>query len=97
MAIMQTSLPIPDIPQAQAWLRDQQERLATAVGVPLFVTIRIVYDGFVEVDVETFDGRCGTDSRYTNYERIGYRSETRSFVACRWYTLDFGAIGTSED
>jgi len=28
--------------------------------VPLFVTIRIVYDGYVEVDVETFDGRCGT-------------------------------------
>jgi hypothetical protein len=24
------------------------------------VTIRIVYDGFVEVDVETFDGRWGT-------------------------------------
>jgi hypothetical protein len=58
MAIMQTS--VPDIPQAQAWLRDQQERLATAAGVPLFVTIRIVYDGFVEVDVETFDGRWGT-------------------------------------
>jgi hypothetical protein len=58
MAIMQTFL--PDIPQAQVWLRDQQERLATAVGVPLFVTIRIVYDGFVEVDVETFDGRWGT-------------------------------------
>lgn len=58
MAVMKTS--VPDIPQAQAWLRDQQERLATAVGVPLFVTIRIVYDGFVEVDVETFDGRRGT-------------------------------------
>lgn len=58
MAIMQTS--VPDISQAQAWLRDQQERLAKAVGVPLFVTIRVVYDGFVEVDVETFDGRRGT-------------------------------------
>ena len=60
MVIMQTSLRFPDIPQAQTWLRDQQERLATAVGEPLFVTIRIVYDGFVEVDVETLDGRCGT-------------------------------------
>jgi hypothetical protein len=60
MAIMQTPLPIPDVPQAQAWLRDQQERLATAVGEPLFVTIRIVYDGFVEVDVETVEGRLGT-------------------------------------
>lgn len=60
MAIMQTPLPIPDVPQAQAWLRDQQERLATAVGEPLFVTIRIVYDGFVEVDVETVEGRWGT-------------------------------------
>ena len=60
MAVMQTSLPFLHIPQAQVWLRDQQERLATTVGVPLFVTIRIVYDGFVEVDVETFDGRCGT-------------------------------------
>ena len=62
MAIMQTPLPIPDVPQAQAWLRDQQERLATAVGEPLFVTIRIVYDGFVEVDVETVEGRWGTAS-----------------------------------
>ena len=60
MVIMQTSLPFSDIPRAQVWLRDQQERLATAVGEPLFVTLRIVYDGFVEVDVETFDGRCGT-------------------------------------
>lgn len=50
MAIVQPPFPFPPVPQAQVWVQDQQERLAQAVGVPLLVTIRIVYDGFVEVD-----------------------------------------------
>ncbi len=41
------------------WLLQEQQRLADKVGEPIFVTIRLVYDGFIEVDVETFTGRYG--------------------------------------
>ena len=43
----------------QAWLLQEQQRLADIVGEPLFVTIRLIYDGTVEVDVETFTARHG--------------------------------------
>jgi hypothetical protein len=42
-----------------AWLIKEQKRLGDIVGEPLFVTIRLVYDGTVEVDVETFAARHG--------------------------------------
>ena len=40
-------------------LLQEQSRLAGKVGEPIFVTIRLVYDGFVEVDIETITGRNG--------------------------------------
>ena len=43
----------------QAWLLQEQQRLADIVGEPLFVTIRLIYDGSVEVEVETFTDRHG--------------------------------------
>ena len=52
---------------AHAWLLQEHQCLAEKVGEPLFVTIRLVYDGFAEVDVETFTGRnrmAGGDSLY---------------------------------
>lgn len=44
---------------AHNWLLEEQHRLAEKAGEPLFVTIRLVYDGFIEVDVQTFTGRQG--------------------------------------
>lgn len=41
------------------WLLQEQQRWADRVGEPLFVTIRLVYDGTIEVDVETFTGQHG--------------------------------------
>jgi len=42
-----------------AWLTQEQQRLGDIVGEPLFVTIRLIYDGSVEVEVETFTDRHG--------------------------------------
>jgi hypothetical protein len=44
---------------AHTWLLQEHQRLAEKVGEPLFVTIRLVYDGFIEVDVKTFAGQQG--------------------------------------
>jgi len=41
------------------WLIQEQQRLGDIVGEPLFVTMRLIYDGSVEVEVETFTGRHG--------------------------------------
>ncbi len=38
-------------------LLQEQQRLAALVGEPLFVTIHLLPDGFVDVDVETPTGR----------------------------------------
>ena len=57
---LNTSLtPLPDKKAiaAQDWLLKEQRRLAEKVGEPLFVTIYLVYDGFIEVDVKTFSGQ----------------------------------------
>jgi hypothetical protein len=65
---LNSSSPPPEDDKAKAahdWLLKEQHRLAEKVGEPIFVTIRLVYDGFIEVDVETFDGRqaiAGGDS-----------------------------------
>jgi hypothetical protein len=52
----ETALPSAAV---HAWLIQEQQRLADIVGEPLFVTIRLIYDGSVEVKVETFTGRHG--------------------------------------
>jgi hypothetical protein len=50
----------PEAPtEIHAWLLKEQQRLAEKVGEPIFVTIRLVYDGFCEVDIETINGRFG--------------------------------------
>ncbi len=45
--------------EIHVWLLQEQQRLAEKVGEPIFVTIRLVYDGFCEVDIETVNGRFG--------------------------------------
>jgi len=51
---------MPDKPNSvQDWLMQEQQRLAEKVGEPIFVTIRMVYDGYIEVEVETGTGRHG--------------------------------------
>ena len=51
----------PPEPPAEihVWLLQEQQRLAEKVGEPIFVTIRLVYDGFCEVDIQTINGRFG--------------------------------------
>ena len=44
---------------AHDWLLKEQHRLAEKVGEPLFVTIRIIFDGTFEVDVKTFSCQQG--------------------------------------
>ena len=44
---------------AHDWLLQEQHRLAEKVGEPLFITIRIVFDGTFEVDVKTFSCQQG--------------------------------------
>ncbi|MCP5100327.1 MAG: hypothetical protein GY943_32650 [Chloroflexi bacterium] len=43
----------------QDWLIQEQQHLAKKVGEPIFITIRLVYDGEIEVEVETCTGRHG--------------------------------------
>ena len=59
--------PLPDKTAlvAHDWLLKEQQRLAEKVGEPLFVTIRLVFDGFIEVEIKTFAGqqsKAGGDS-----------------------------------
>ena len=54
-----TPLPDKKAITAHDWLLKEQHRLAEKVGEPLFVTIHLVYDGFIEVDVKTFAGQQG--------------------------------------
>ena len=58
------STPLPDkrAIAVHNWLLQEQHRLAEKVGEPLFVTIRIVFDGSFEVDVKTFSGQQGVAS-----------------------------------
>ncbi len=61
IGVMNTSpTQMPDKPNAgQDWLVQEQQRLAEKVGEPIFITIRLVYDGEIEVEVETCTGRHG--------------------------------------
>jgi len=47
-----TPLPNKKAITAHDWLLKEQHRLAEKVGEPLFVTIRIIFDGTFEVDVK---------------------------------------------
>ena len=55
-----TRLPDKKAIAAHQWLLKEQNRLAEKVGEPLFFTIRLVFDGFLEVEVVTFAGQQGT-------------------------------------
>ena len=61
MELSPSPTPLPDKKAIAAhnWLLKEQHRLAEKAGEPLFVTIRLVYDGFIEVDVKTFAGQQG--------------------------------------
>ena len=54
-----TPLPDKKAKVAHEWLLKEQMRLAEKVGEPLFVTIHLVFDGTIEVDVKTFAGKQG--------------------------------------
>jgi hypothetical protein len=41
------------------WLQQEQIRLIDRLGEPPFITIRLIYDGFYEVEVSTFTDRYG--------------------------------------
>ena len=61
MELKPSPIPLPEqqTTSAHDWLLQEQHRLAEKVGEPLFVTIRIVFDGSFEVDVKTFSGQQG--------------------------------------
>jgi len=65
---------------AHLWLMQEQQRLAEQVGEPIFVTIRLVYDGFVEVDVETFTGRHGAAGGDSLPETLAAAVETLLYL-----------------
>ena len=44
---------------ANKWLLHEQQHLAEIVGEPILITIRLIYDGSMEIEVETFTGRHG--------------------------------------
>lgn len=45
-------------------------RANTGLGEPPFITIRVINDGFIEVDVETFSGRQGSGGGWSLSEAV---------------------------
>jgi hypothetical protein len=71
----------PDTPNAeQDWLIQEQQRLAEKVGEPIFITIRLVYDGEIEVEVETGTGRHGMAWGDTLTEALSAAVETLFYL-----------------
>ncbi|MCI0394782.1 MAG: hypothetical protein L0332_30355 [Chloroflexi bacterium] len=62
------------------WLLQEQQRLAEEVGEPLFITIRLVYDGFIEVEVQTFTDRHGMAAGYSLPETLVAAVETLLYL-----------------
>ena len=75
-----TPLPHKKAKNAHDWLLQEQHRLAEKVGEPLFVTIRIVYDGSFEVDVKTFSGQQGVAGGKSLSETLTTAVETLLWV-----------------
>ncbi|NLF66568.1 MAG: hypothetical protein GX579_18405 [Chloroflexi bacterium] len=44
---------------AQSWFLERQQLLAERVGEPVLLTIRICYDDWFEVEIQTFTDRRG--------------------------------------
>ena len=65
---------------AHSWLLQEQHRLAEKVGEPLFVTIRIVFDGSFEVDVKTFSGQQGVAGGASLSETLATAVDTLLYV-----------------
>ena len=80
--------PLPDNKAITAhdWLLEEQRRLAEKVGEPLFVTIRIVFDGSFEVDVKTFSGQHGMAGGESLSETLTTAVETLRYVV--WIAHD---------
>ncbi len=78
MDLNSSLIPLPDKKAIAThdWLLSEQHRLTEEVGEPLFVTIRLVYDGFIEVDVETFTGQQGLASGDSLPETLNAAIET---------------------
>ena len=75
-----TPLPNEKAITAHDWLLQEQHRLAEKVGEPLFVTIRIVYDGSFEVDVKTFSGQQGVAGGKSLSETLTTAVDTLLYV-----------------
>ena len=75
-----TPLPDKKATTAHDWLLKEQHRLAEKVGAPLFVTIRIVYDGSFEVDVKTFSGQQGLAGGESLSETLATAVDTLLYV-----------------
>ncbi|MCI0398948.1 MAG: hypothetical protein L0332_30245 [Chloroflexi bacterium] len=58
----------------------EQQRLAEEVGEPLFITIRLVYDGFIEVEVQTFTDRHGLATGYSLPETLAAAVEALLYL-----------------
>jgi hypothetical protein len=83
--VMNLNPPLSPLPDETAlvvhdWLLQEQHRLAEKVGEPLFVTIRIVYDGSFEVDVKTFSGQQGVASGESLSKTLATAVETLRYV-----------------
>jgi hypothetical protein len=68
----------PDI--ATEWLLQEQQRQAAIIGEPIFVTIRLVYDGYIEVEVVTFTGRHGVGVGYSLATALSAAVETLLYL-----------------
>lgn len=51
--------PRATLPAAQTWLLNRQDELAERVGEPVMLLLRLVYDGYLEVELITPSGRSG--------------------------------------
>jgi hypothetical protein len=82
MDLNPASTPLPDKKAITAhdWLLKEQHRLAEQVGEPLLVTIRLVYDGFIEVDVKTFAGQQGMAGGESLPETLAAAVETLLYL-----------------
>ena len=66
---------LPFQPGAEAvgppdWLQQEQRRLTDSLGEPPLITIRLIYDGFYEVEVSTFSDRHGTGGGWSLPEAV---------------------------
>lgn len=82
MDLNPSSIPLPSKKAITVhdWLLKEQHRLAEKVGEPLFVTIRLVYDGVFEVDVKTFAGQHGMADGESLPETLAAAVETLLYL-----------------